>query len=150
MPRRMNRTWTIGDIEVRSKFESTVGNDLLERGVEFDYERESYLWMEKVTRAQCTECGGKQCYQERSYTPDFFLPNGIIVEAKGIFTSHDRKIAAAMQEQYPNLEIRLLFQRNNWLTRQHKSTYGDWCDRKGIRWAVGKVPEDWLLENTSD
>ena len=27
----------------------------------------------------------------RTYTPDFFLPNGIVIESKGRFTAEDRK-----------------------------------------------------------
>ena len=37
----------------------------------------------------------------RTYTPDFVLDNGIIVETKGIFDSEDRRKHIAVREQHP-------------------------------------------------
>jgi len=40
----------------------------------------------------------------------------------------------------------MLFMRNNYLTKKKAGTYGDWCDRNGFKWAVGRIPEEWLNE----
>jgi hypothetical protein len=106
--------------------------------------------MEKISRAQCVECGAKKSYIQRSYTPDVFLPNGIIIEVKGIFTSKDRKIALAMKEQRPDLDIRMIFQRDNKLARNSSTRYSEFCDKHGIKWAIKRVPEEWLNEDTRD
>lgn len=131
-------------VQMNSGLEVRVAEDLHERGVKFTYESESFNWVEELPRAFCGTCGTKRCFVHRSYTPDLFLSSGIILEIKGNFTSHDRKIAAAMKTQHPELDIRMVFQRDNWLTRRRKTKYSDWCDSKGIKYCVGKVPEEWL------
>lgn len=52
-------------------------------------------------------------------------------------------------EQNPDLDIRLLFMLNNTLTKQSKTTYTDWCEKRSIKCAVsreGEVPAAWLKE----
>lgn len=142
---RKRKKFFVGEIEVKSNLEKLIGEQLLQRSSGFIYEKESYKWKEKLPRAICGECETKgKCFVERSYKPDFFLSNGIILEVKGRFTSKDRKIAAAMKEQHPELDIRMVFSKNNWITRQHKTNYGQWCDSKGILWTVNDIPEEWL------
>ena len=86
------------------------------------------------------------------YTPDFILPNGIIVECKGAFTAPQRKKMAAVVEQNPDADIRMLFMRNNSITKTSKTRYSDWCEKRGIVYHVsanGTVPEEWLTEKPS-
>ena len=45
----------------------------------------------------------------RTYTPDFELDNGIIVETKGIFSASDRRKHVEIQRQHPKLDIRFVF-----------------------------------------
>lgn len=131
---------------VRSGLEKKVGDDLIDRKVGFSYEANTYQWREILPRAECTSCGEKgTSFLVRSYTPDFFLSNGVILEVKGRFTSKDRKIAAAMKDQHPELDIRMVFSKDNWLNRNHKNRYSDWCRSKGIKFVIGKVPEEWVL-----
>ena len=145
MSRGRNKgSWATGEVQVRSGLEEMVGNQLTEKGIPFEYESKSFPWLEKLSRAQCTLCGAKEAYVERSYTPDFFLPNGTIIEVKGNFTSKDRKIAAAMKEQYPELNIVLLFDKDNWLNKNRKNRYSDWCKSKGIGYSIREIPEEWL------
>ena len=49
---------------------------------------------------------------ESKYTPDFFLNNNIILEAKGFFKPADRRKMLAIKNQYPDLDIRFVFQRS--------------------------------------
>ena len=125
---------------LRSGFEHTIAQALDAAGVEYEYERESFSWLEKVPRAVCLECDGP-AYAKRSYTPDFFLSSGVIVEAKGRFTAKDRKISLAMKEQ--GRDIRLVFQFDNKLSRTSKSRYSDWCVKNDIQYALKEVPESW-------
>ena len=45
----------------------------------------------------------------RTYTPDFVLDNGIIIETKGIFDSDDRRKHLEVRKQHPELDIRFVF-----------------------------------------
>ena len=79
------------------------------------------------------------------YTPDFFLPNGVILEAKGFFKPADRRKTLAVIKQNPNLDIRFVFQRNNTLSKNSKTTYGDWCDKHNLPWCIyPNIPQSWL------
>ncbi len=83
----------------------------------------------------------------RTYTPDFVLDNGIIIETKGIFDSEDRRKHVEIQRQHPTLDIRFVFSNANAkLYKGAKSRYCDWCEQKGFKWAHRVIPEGWLLE----
>ena len=83
----------------------------------------------------------------RTYTPDFVLDNGIIIEAKGIFDSADRRKHREIQRQHPKLDIRFVFSNaNSRLYKGAKSRYCDWCDKYGFQWAHRVIPEPWLKE----
>jgi len=83
----------------------------------------------------------------RTYTPDFELDNGIIIETKGIFSAADRRKHIEIQRQHPKLDIRFVFSNANAkLYKGAKSRYCDWCEQKGFKWAHRIIPEDWLLE----
>ncbi len=79
------------------------------------------------------------------YTPDFkvTLPSGkeFYLESKGYFKYEDRSKMVAMKAQYPDLDIRMLFQRDNKLG---KGTYSSWCEKNNIKSAIGEPPDDWF------
>jgi hypothetical protein len=80
-----------------------------------------------------------------TYTPDFVFPNGVHIETKGFLPPRDRRKILAVLEQHPELDLRMVFQRNNPLAKGSKTTYGDWCDKHKIPWCVWpNLPEDWL------
>ena len=86
----------------------------------------------------------------RTYTPDFELDNGIIIETKGIFSPADRRKHIEIQKQHPNLDIRFVFSNAQAkLYKGSKSRYSDWCEQKGFKWAHRVIPEEWLLESGS-
>jgi hypothetical protein len=83
----------------------------------------------------------------RTYTPDFILNNGIIIETKGRFLAIDRRKHLAIKEQHPDLDIRFIFTNSrNKLRKGAKSSYGQWCDKYGFRFYDRIIPEDWLKE----
>jgi hypothetical protein len=83
----------------------------------------------------------------RTYTPDFELDNGIIIETKGMFDNADRRKHIAIKEQHPELDIRFVFSNAKAkLYKGAKSSYCDWCDKHGFKWAHRIIPQEWLTE----
>lgn len=146
MPRpRSKKRWNTHGYDFKSRIEYETGLQLMKEEIEFEYESQSYNYTISIPHTFCGECDSKDIKGTKSYTPDFFLPGGIVIECKGRFTPAERKKHAAMKEQYPELDLRILFQRNDWITKRHKARYGDWCDAKGITWAVGMtLPWEWI------
>ena len=78
---------------------------------------------------------------------DFTLPNGILIEAKGRWTTEDRAKHLLIKKQHPELDIRILFMSSKTKIRKNsKTTYGDFCDKHGILWAEKTIPESWFSE----
>ena len=83
----------------------------------------------------------------RTYTPDFILNNGIIIETKGRFLPTDRRKHLAIKKQHPHLDIRFVFTNSRTKLRKGaKSSYGEWCNKYGFRYYDRIIPEDWLKE----
>jgi len=111
-------------------FEAKLATQLKTLGCGFSYETLTIEYMKVST-----------------YKPDFILPNGIIIEAKGVWTSSDRKKHLLVKEQHPELDVRLVFQQaSNKITKGSKTTYGDWCDKKNIKWSNKVIPTSWLSQ----
>ena len=116
----------------RSGLELKISDYLEELKVEFIYEGIKIEWEDLAYR---------------TYTPDFVLPNGIIIETKGQFTAADRRKHRAIQKQHPKLDIRFVFENSRRKLRKGaKSTYGEWCIKYGFRYYDRIIPEDWLKE----
>ena len=115
----------------RSGFEHKVSDQLTEQKIKFGYEDTVINYIKPET--------------SHKYTIDFTLPNGILVETKGRWVIEDRKKHLLIKQQYPELDIRIVFQSAKTKIRKgSKTTYGDWCDKHGIIWAEKNVPESWL------
>jgi len=114
----------------RSGLEDDISVDLKKRGVSFEYETLKIKWT---------------LLENKTYTPDFILPNGIIIESKGRFVAADRKKHLKIKEQHPDLDIRFVFSNSRAkLNKGAKSTYGDWCDKYGFTYADKRIPDEWL------
>ena len=114
----------------RSGLEDDISVDLKKRGVSFEYETLKIKWT---------------LLENKTYTPDFILPNGIIIESKGRFVAADRKKHLRVKEQHPDLDIRFVFSNSRTkLNKGAKSTYGDWCDKYGFTYADKRIPDEWL------
>jgi hypothetical protein len=69
------------------------------------------------------------------------------VETKGRWVKTDRLKFDLIFEQYPGIDIRFVFQNPNAkLYKGSKTTYAQYCDKKGWRWAKKEIPEEWLKE----
>ena len=83
--------------------------------------------------------------------PDFRLErSGVYLEAKGYWTSADRKAFLALVATYPEREFRLVFQRAATRIgkgRRFPRTYGEWATKHGVAWCEGpSIPSEWLDE----
>jgi hypothetical protein len=84
----------------------------------------------------------------RTYTPDFVLDNGIIIETKGFFDAEDRRKHLEIQNQHPELSIRFVFTSTySKIYKGSKTTYGMWCEQKGFLYAHRIIPIQWLTEH---
>lgn len=117
----------------KSKFESNVYHASVAAGRDLKYE----------------PSGSKMKYTlpERSYTPDFVLPNGIIVETKGFLRYDDLRKMLSVKEHNPEKDIRMVFQRANTPIRKGGTmNYGQWATKVGFVWAEGLIPDAWFDE----
>ena len=111
-----------------SKFEASIAANLHAKNVAFTYES---------IRLEYT--------LEGSYVPDFILPSGVLVEAKGHLRTEDRRKLRAVKTQHPHLDIRLCFQNANEKISKKKNSmrYYEWCDRYGFKCCHKVIPADW-------
>jgi hypothetical protein len=120
----------------RSGLENEIACTLERQGVDYQFES---LKLPYVVPAS-----------NHVYTPDFLLPNGIIIESKGRFLPEDRKKMVLVKKQHPELDIRLVFQRvNSPLYKGSKTTYGTWATKSGFKFAEKKIPMEWIEEGGS-
>ena len=83
----------------------------------------------------------------KTYTPDFILPNGIVIETKGYFLPADRTKHLAIKAQYPNIDLRFIFQNpKQRLNKTSRTTYEAWCIQHGFIYAAKWIPQTWLDE----
>ena len=117
----------------RSGLEEKIAAELDAQNVQYGYET---MKIEFV-----------QPEKKRKYTPDFVLPNGIIVETKGRFTTEDRHKHLWIKEQHPDLDIRFVFSNPNTRIRKgSNTTYAIWCQKNGFQFAARSIPQAWLNE----
>ena len=85
--------------------------------------------------------------RHRTYTPDFILDNGIIIETKGFFDSEDRRKHTEIRKQFPEYDIRFVFSNSNSrLYKRSKTTYSSWCEKNNFRYSHRIIPLTWLKE----
>lgn len=132
--------------QYRSGFEHQIGADLDERGINFDYETETFVYQSTVRSGRCRECGGCKVAQVRKYTPDFIIenPSGkMYIEAKGILDSKTRSKMRDVMRSNPGIDLRFLFQGKATWMKSHAVI--KWCEKYGFKYHFGHViPEGWL------
>ena len=135
MAYKKNHWSAVNKSAFRSGLEDKLQKYLAENGVSYKYETTKIQWEDRMFRR---------------YTPDFILPNGIIIEAKGLFTPDDRRKHKEIKKQHSNLEIRFIFENSKRkIAKNSKTTYADWCDKLNIKWADKLMPLDWAQETGS-
>lgn len=121
----------------RSRFEEKLADQLDAKNVSYGYEQLKIKYT--IPERQST------------YTPDFTLPNGIIIEAKGWpFEAKDRVKHLLVKEQHPHLDIRFVFANSSYkLSGMSTTTWGDWCVQHGFKYADRFIPDEWLCEGST-
>lgn len=117
----------------RSGLEEAVAAQLKEAGVKAEYEQ----FQIEYVKPQRTS----------KYTPDWRLPNGIIVETKGRFMTDDRQKHILVKKQWPDLDIRFVFSNSRQrISKTSTTTYGMWAEKHGFKYADKLIPLAWLKE----
>lgn len=128
----------------RSGLELDIARQLEERGISFTYESISVKYSQLIRNSYCESCGSRKLYKSRTYTPDFIV-GSIILEGKGKLTSSERSKILAIKKCNPDLDIRLIFDKDNWLTTAHKMRYSGWAKKNGIPYSTkGVIPDEWI------
>ena len=116
----------------RSGLEDRISEQLKSKSVLFKYEEFKIKY---------------EVNEVRTYTPDFELPNGIIIESKGRFVAADRKKHLLVKKQHPELDIRFVFSNSkNKINKGSKTTYAMWCEKNGFLYADKLIPEEWIKD----
>lgn len=121
----------------RSGLEETVNSTLVKSKKKFSYESEKITYIQPESK--------------HTYTPDFILIKSsgekMYVETKGRWVKADRLKFDWIFDQYPNIDIRFVFQNPNAkLYKGSKTSYTQYCDKKGWAWAKKEIPKSWLDE----
>lgn len=117
----------------RSGLEDSIAQQIASKGLEIDYENPN-------SRIEYLKPPSK-------YTPDFVLPNGIIIETKGRFLGSDRTKHLLIKAQHPEKDIRFVFSNSRQkLYKGAKKTYAEWCEKNGFKYADKQIPESWFEE----
>jgi hypothetical protein len=117
----------------RSGLEETIARQLEALGVDAQYEAVKIAYITPATA--------------HKYTPDFVLPNGIVIESKGRFETADRAKHILVKAQHPDLDIRFVFTRSKaTISKTSKTTYADWCRKYGFQFADKLIPLEWIHE----
>lgn len=122
----------------RSKLEERLAKQLTDSGVKFTYEELKINYVVPSRKAK--------------YTPDFVVGD-IIIEAKGRFRSaSDRQKLLLVKEQYPELDLRLVFQNAKTpIYPGSPTSVAKWATDNGFLWADnGKIPEEWLKQSQQE
>lgn len=117
----------------RSGLEEDIARKLTLKGVGFLFE-ERVINYTKPSRVS-------------KYTPDFELPNGIIIESKGRFITADRQKHLLVKAQHPDLDIRFVFSNSRArISKRSTTTYGMWAEKHGFLYADKEIPDAWIKE----
>ena len=120
----------------RSAFEKEIADQAKKDRIKLEYEPADSIieWTPKT----------------KKYLPDFVLKNGIVIEAKGRLTQADRAKLIAVKQQYPEIDLRLVFMYDNKLSRTSQTRYSEWAEKHGFPYAFKRIPKEWAKETPKD
>ena len=114
----------------RSGLEENVAELLSGLGISYEYESKKIPYV-----------------IQHNYTPDFILPNHVVLECKGYWEPADSRKIKTIVKDNPDIDLRMVFQSPyNTISKKSKTTYAQWCDNLGIPWtSFTNIPLDWLI-----
>ena len=131
--KKVNPKWVAQKYGFKSGLEETISQQIESYGIKVEYETEKVPYIIPAST--------------HHYHPDFKLPNGIFGETKGRFVIADRKKHLLIKAQHPELDIRFVFTNSrNKINKSSKTTYADWCDKNGFKYADKVIPDEWFNE----
>lgn len=107
----------------RNKFEERIYKQLKRAKVNFGYETERITYL-----------------LTGYYLPDFVLstPTGkVYIETKGYFRPEHKRKMVAVKRLHPEIDLRILFY-------SHNNKNIKWAEKNGIKYAIDKIPKEWL------
>ena len=123
----------LAELHFRSGLERQVARQITLAGHQLRYETDKIKYLRPA--------------KPSTYTPDFVLPNGIIVETKGRFLTADRQKHLLIKDQHPELDVRFVFSNSNTkISKGSSTTYAMWCESKGFLYADKFIPQEWFEE----
>jgi len=130
------------------------------KGLRSGFELLGYAFLQSQTDIEFSYESEELAYtvptSNHKYTPDFIVTTKsgkkMYIEFKGNLTPADRKKMKLVIEQHPDKDIRILIQRDNYISNKNVATrkrYSDWLKAQGITYHVsskGELPSNWLKE----
>ena len=116
-------------VTFRSGLEQRIADNLAKRKCEYEYEPMSVAY-----------------FVTHKYKPDFVLPNGVIVEAKGYFRYKEQRMHRSIKEQHPELDIRFVFSNVNSRVQGSRLTCANWCKKHNFLYSEEIVPHEWTKD----
>ena len=133
-----------------SGYEFQIAQWLSLNGYEFEYEPKAFPYWQPVGRCKCSACGDNKIIKSRTYTPDWYLPKfDLWIESKGRFLGSDRTKMIAVRAEYPDLNIKILFMKQDTFGTR-KTTYTEWATKHRYDSAIspnGVIPPEWLTKD---
>ena len=88
---------------------------------------------------------------EGNYLPDWVLETKdgrtIFIEVKGYFRPNDLKKMDAVKKSNPDLNLKMVFEKNNRLPKAKVKRDSDWCEERNVPWILLKdITKEWILE----
>lgn len=132
--------WKKGKLHSRSGFESRIRKQLDDLKIEYGYETMKLKYVKQV----CPKCN--EIIKIGTYTPDLILKQGkLIIEAKGLLDTAARVKMIAVKFCNPDLDIRIIFQRDQRIRKGSKTYYSTWAEKFGFPYSIGETfPKEWL------
>lgn len=119
----------------RSKLELRFEDILIANKAEYDYEVTVIPYIVPESK--------------HKYTVDWTLLNGVLIETKGYLSDHqERSKYVLLKQQYPDIDLRFVFDNPNKLCGGTKYSHAKWADKYKFQWCGIKDVEtikSWIL-----
>ena len=142
--------YSLCDDRCDSQYECNVVNNLIERGIRYEFHPEDkFAYEYPIQGGACEICGSTNVLQNRVYGPDLILrDSGLAVEIKGKWAGrgypHKRNLMTYVMRKYP-YKIAWLFLSNASIGHGSKTRNEEWAMKnRAFATAIGiHIPDEW-------
>jgi hypothetical protein len=146
--KRNNGPWiTEAGDKCDSDYERLIIDNLITRGVEYEFHPGPYEYSRPVRGGFCLDCDSNNVAKGSLYTPDLrLLSSNVIIELKGGSMTGPSRGRLKDFCKYGEIDdLHFLFRDNRTIYTGSKTRHVRWAERMGCTTAVGmEVPESWL------